>query len=80
MTDPQDGAGGPEALSSTVMMSFTADGINDVVVQFTPYADTEVHRRIWGINGLEITAVPEPSALALLGLGIAGFALRFRRK
>lgn len=58
--------------------SFTADGSNDVVFRFAPYANTEVHRRIFVINGFELTQVPEPSSalLALLGMTVV---LRRRR-
>lgn len=57
---------GPDAntLISTYTTSFIADGANDVVFRFAPYANTAVHRQIWGMNGFVL--VPEPSTIALL--------------
>jgi hypothetical protein len=78
---------GPDvySLASTYRTSFTADGINDVVLRFAPYSGVllngdgvpAVHNQIWGINGFEI--VPEPTTMALLGLGSLVFARRRRK-
>ena len=61
---------GPDAntLISTYTASFNADGANDVVFRFAPYANTNVHRQLWGMNGFVL--VPEPSTIALL-MGVA---------
>lgn len=68
------------ALSGAIYSAdFTADGTNDVVLQFAPLSQTAVHRQIFGINGFVVTqgeVVPEPSssllamfaAFAVLGL------------
>ena len=40
--------------------SFTANGTDDVVFQFAPYAEVGVHRQIWGMNGFVLTE-GEPS-------------------
>ena len=71
---------GMVAAGSIYDTSFTSDG-SDVVFEFAPYAGTfgnAVHNQIWGINGFQLTQVPEPSSsfLALLG-GL--FLLRRRR-
>lgn len=69
---------GPDAhtLISTYTTSFNADGAHDVVFRFAPYANTDVHRQIWGMNGFVVT--PEPSSLALL-MGAALLGVRRRR-
>jgi len=59
---PDSGApvSGPDAysLASTYRTSFIADGTNDVVMRFAPYANsTGVHRQIWGMNGFELKQV-----------------------
>jgi len=76
---PDSGAivAGPDVytLASTYTTSFTANGTDDVVVRFAPYAAEAVHKQIWGVNGFEV--VPEPATIALLGLG--GLFLRRRR-
>jgi len=62
---------GPDAnsLVSTYSTIFTANGSDDVIFRFAPYANTAVHSQIWGINGFEITAVPEPSTILLALMG-----------
>ncbi len=81
---PGDGinvAGGdPSELSSTLNLGFTAVG-DDVVLRFTPLVTdpgTGVHQAFFGINGFQLSQVPEPSTglLALVGLG---FLARRRR-
>jgi len=63
--------------------SFTADGSNDVVLQFAPYAGTlgdAVHNQLWGINGFQLEAVPEPASMPLIVLGgVMLLAVRRRR-
>ena len=48
---------GPDAntLLSTYSTAFSADGVNDVVFRFAPYANTAVHRQLFGINGFVLT-------------------------
>jgi len=69
---------GMTAQGSIYNTSFTADGVNSVVLEFAPYANTAVHAQIWGMNGFQLTQVPEPSS-SLLGLLGALFVLRRRR-
>jgi len=45
----------PLSLSSTYLATFEANGSDDVVMRFAPYAETDVHRQIWGINGFRLT-------------------------
>ncbi len=49
----------PEDMSSVASTTFTADGVNNVVVRFIPLVDTNTHRRIWGINGFQLTRQPD---------------------
>ena len=56
---------GPDAYSlpSTYSASFNANGTDDVVLRFAPYADAAgVHRQIWGMNGFELEAVSADQA------------------
>ncbi|MBN2508114.1 MAG: hypothetical protein JXQ71_15620 [Verrucomicrobia bacterium] len=55
---PSTGSSDPAALPSTVNTSFTADGVQDVVVRFTPLPNTAVHKQLWGINGFELVLLP----------------------
>ncbi len=76
---------GPDitTLESTYSTSFTADGVNDVVFRFAPYANTAVHRQIWGMNGFELapSVVPEPSSVMLGLMGVfAAIGLWWRRR
>lgn len=56
----EDGFINPEELPSTVNAEFSASGSDDVVLRFTPYANTGVHRRLFGINGFELTGPGNP--------------------
>ena len=60
---------GPDAntLSSTYRISFSADGVNDVVLRFAPYSEGAVHRQIWGMNGfvLELVLPVDPGTEGL---------------
>ena len=69
------------AAGSIYDATFTANGTDDVVIQFTPLAGTygnAVHNQLWGINGFQLTQVPEPST-SLLGL-LGGLLLLRRRR
>jgi len=46
----------PADLPSTVNAVFTADGTSNVIIQFTPYSNTDVLRQIFGVNGFELTS------------------------
>ena len=58
-----------EGMVSTVDTTFDANGSDDVVFRFAPYADgvdaSAVHKQIFGINGAQISVVPEPGAAIL---------------
>ena len=71
------------ALSGAIYSAnFTADGTNDVVLQFAPLSQDAVHRQIFGINGFVLTeAVPEPGSMLLTlfaACGLMGFVRRRR--
>ncbi|MGJ8696565.1 MAG: hypothetical protein ACSHYF_09620 [Verrucomicrobiaceae bacterium] len=56
--NPQNGianpsSGDPRDLPSTVTFIFTATG-DDVVLRYTPYSTTAVHKQIFALNGLEL--------------------------
>ncbi len=44
----------PYALPSTYRTTFSASGMDDVVMRFAPYSAVNTHRRIWGMNGFVI--------------------------
>ena len=71
------------AAGSIYQTSFSANGSDDVVFQFAPYSGAlgdAVHNQLWGINGFQLTAVPEPSSLPMAMLaGMLLFGLRRRR-
>ena len=52
--------------------AFTVSGGNDVTLTFSPMTDSDGLNQLM-LNGFELSAVPEPSSTALLGLG--GLAL-----
>ena len=64
--------GGMLAAGSIYPMEFTANGTDDVVLRFAPYSGVlgdAVHNQLWGINGFQMSVVPEPSAMPLLSFG-----------
>ncbi|MFW6162391.1 MAG: LamG-like jellyroll fold domain-containing protein, partial [Planctomycetota bacterium] len=68
--------GGPNPNSiSTLSFRFETDG-SPVHFEFMGGAD----REHLSLNGFRVTRVPEPTTLALLGLGVAGAAWRRRRR
>ncbi len=85
MLGPQTG---PDAntLLSTLNTSFTANGSDDVVLRFAPFAGTggnAVHNQIWALNGFVLeerpgNVIPEPGTAVLGLLGIGGMMLRRR--
>lgn len=74
---------GMAAAGSIYTTSFAANGTDDVVFQFAPYSGViadAVHNQIWGINGFQLAAVPEPNALPLAVFGgMLLLAVRRRR-
>lgn len=63
--------------------NFTADGTNDVVLQFAPYSGEAVHKQIWGMNALvlqEAAAVPEPGSMLLSLFAACGLIGLVRRR
>ena len=73
---------GMVAVGSAYTTEFSANGTDDVVLQFAPYSGAlgaEVHNQLFGINGFQLSAVPEPNGLSLLSLG-ALVLLALRRR
>lgn len=74
--------GGP---ISTLSETFSSDGVNPVT--FTMVMDngqlgedpSAVNRLFAFAGGVEVSVIPEPSTLALIGLGLLGLAVRRRR-
>ena len=68
----------PADLPSTVNTTFTATGIDDVVVRIVPFAQTAVHSQFAVINGFEITSnvvVPEGVILTEVSEIPGGYAI-----
>lgn len=85
---PFDGSPDPNLanLPSTARLLFTADGTNDVVFRFTPFADgvddVAVHKQFFGMNGFALARIPEPSTIVLCvlaGVGLLPVVLKQRR-
>ena len=57
-TGAEQGSINPADLPSTVNFSFTANGSNQVIIEFTPYATDLVHKALLGVNGFELTGPP----------------------
>ncbi len=71
--------GDPADLSSTMVYGFTANGTDDVVVRFAPLGPGNmVHQDFFGINGFQLSQIPEPTT-GVLGLFGALLLLRRRR-
>lgn len=63
--------------------TFDADGTNDVVLQFAPYSGTfgdAVHNQLWGINGFQLSVVPEPESFSIAALAVMGLLVLRRRR
>ena len=80
--NPDSGAlreSGPDAFSlpSVYSFDFTATGAD--VIRFAPYSGGAVHSQIWGINGFQLDAIPEPSSAILLVGGLGAMFLRRNR-
>lgn len=60
----------PKNLPSTFTTSFTADGVNDVVLRFASFIPADgtagTHTSWFIMNGFELTQVPEPSSFVML--------------
>ncbi|MFP6859556.1 MAG: LamG-like jellyroll fold domain-containing protein [Roseibacillus sp.] len=51
-TDPA--SGDPADLPSTIETSFTATGVDDVLIRFTPHSTAQVHQAFLVVNGFEL--------------------------
>ena len=74
---------GLEAAGGIYDATFSADGSNDVVIQFAPYSGAlgdAVHNQLWGINGFQLAPVPEPASMSLISLGFIGLLATRRRR
>ena len=76
-------SGDPAALPSALTTSFSANGSDDVVLRFAPFADgvdpVAVHKQFFAMNGFEVTQVPEPSSVCMLLASLAGLGLLRKR-
>lgn len=71
-----------EAVGSVYTTTFDANGNDDVVMRFAPYSGAlgnAVHNQLFGINGIQLSVVPEPTSGVLAAIGML-FALRLRRR
>ena len=66
----------PNVAPQFVIGTFTADGTTQTI-QMPNIGAGNSHPQY---NALQVRLIPEPSGVALLGLGLAGFVLRRRRK
>jgi hypothetical protein len=60
--------GGPDpySLPSTYRTTFSANGVDNVVMRFAPYSNAAgAHRQIWGMNGFELNRVESNTAIVL---------------
>lgn len=57
-----------------------ANGIGSFTVAAGDTLNVEYYNQQLYISGMEVTSVPEPATLGLMGLGLLGLALRSRRK
>ena len=69
---------GMAANGSIYNTTTVANGTDDVVLRFAPLTGTAVHEQFFGIDGCQLTQVPEPTTGLLGLLGLVMF-LRRRR-
>jgi len=56
----------PYSLPSTYRATFSATGVDNVVMRFAPYSNAAgVHRQVWGMNGFELNRVESKTAIVL---------------
>ena len=79
---PNPGSVDPADLPSTIDLMFTADGINDVLVRFTPITTTQTHRSFFCLNGFQLTgnmAISQPVVITHAAFdGSGNFVLDFK--
>jgi hypothetical protein len=58
---PNPGSLDPADLPSTIDFTFTANGSDDVLIRFTPYTTTQVHRAFFVLDGFQLTGGATPA-------------------
>lgn len=69
-----------QVMDSVYRMSFQfASQADQLTLNFTGYGLQGIDDESWGLDNVRVSAVPEPDAAAMLGLGLLALAWRIRR-